>query len=251
MSTPEHEDFTMPILIGNPPSPPPAELPSLEAATSHVAVLEAELQRATEAFRLAEDRLGASYALVAEGGEAAPAALVEIESMVSRERLLRSALRHAKEALTHAQSRAVIAAVLRRRAETEALLNERDEIAAQADLHLHNLAVCLNRLVENGGRILDTVRSVRGRSTLTTQGYLPVGEVTQLAQPEHTQTMTERSLHTLLGWWRCEHAMNRTSIADSVASASAMMRMDDGLFELDGFDPADVAAVRKQLALEG
>jgi hypothetical protein len=54
--------------------------------------------------------------------------------------------------------------VLTRSASVNALLAERDLIAVEADKHLHALAVCLQRLVENGQCVTQQIHAVRGVS---------------------------------------------------------------------------------------
>ena len=232
---------------------PFSALPNLATAQRELAQLKSDLEDMKPLWAAAEEAAGDGYRAAAAGRSAGTEAAAEIDSLISRERILRAQVKRAEAVLAKVQGRAVIRAVLEANQAGKELAAANSTIAAKVAAHLDGVASGLTELLANNVQILNLVHAVRGRSTATDDGELAMGDLASLTRAEHLQTLVERHMNATLGWYRCDAPLlhRRPAFDESVAGTNGvLLQMLDILFELPKVDQEEVEAVRAEMRRE-
>lgn len=215
-------------------------------AFHHVSQLERKLVDAEATVERLRAQLGAGYKAVAEGGKIDSAAHIELSQAIATHSALEAMLLRANDALEKAKRRAFAAGVLRNAEQMRDLLQQRDELAREAEQRLAAFTEVLLRLMDNGALVLKNFGTLRGRNTSTPAGVI-ADLVGPLAQPAHLQHLTQLHLHRVtFGRWAYENVppYGGPTFAQGVLGANGSLRAEfNTLMGIDDLHPEDVAAL--------
>lgn len=223
-------------------------VPSVAEAEQHCATLRDRLAQTTKALEAAEHLMAGGYRVVAEGGSVPVDLHAEIATHLASQRSLGAMLAQAETALARAQTREGIREKLARADEMARLIERHGDIAARLEKRLEDLIDEADELRESFKRITEVFRREAGRSPIGATGALGVG-LAEAAAATNVQSLIEGYLTYRSGWWRNEigrtvHAFRAFAVGQ-VAHAQGHF---DEVLGLDKADPADIAAVRTEMA---
>jgi hypothetical protein len=223
-------------------------VPSVAEAEQHCATLRDKLAQTTKALEAAEHLMAGGYRVVAEGGNVPVDLHSEIATHMATQRSLRAMLADAGAALDRAQTRERIREKLITSAEMATLTARHGEVAARLEKTIEALVDEAGELRESFGRIAGAFHKAAGRSPIGAGGVLGVG-LREAAMPVNTQNLIEGYLAYRSGWWRSENGrIVRSFSAFAVGQVSHVSAHFDEVLGLDKADPAEVAAVRAEMA---
>ncbi|QHE86315.1 hypothetical protein [Hydrogenophaga sp. BPS33] len=153
-----------------------------------------------------------------------------------------TSLEGAKAFLGRREGMAVYRSVRKLRQEIERDMEQATKISSEVGASLNTVLHHLLRLADVTGGVVEKLRGVRGRNTLTKDGHIAYSSIAEIAKPSQYTWWMARQIKTVLNW--PENIPPGENFAISAhanflqVGQSIQMLLGD-----DNFDPAVIAAV--------
>lgn len=120
-------------------------------------------------------------------------------------------------------------------------LHKAQKLAREISLHLDAAGSGISQLVRHGGAVVQSLRGVRGRSTMTDAGHIAGASISEILDPNHYKFYLERHVAGLVPGYRTEFGAGPTFADAACGNLDQIRESIEMLLGAHNF-PAEVVA---------